>query len=295
VGRESVSAIGEWSDRLHAGGVPALIKSLPAPLRDVASDLARALPRGPRQIEELAGEQTGRAAAAMGDVLVATSEFLIQIGLMLVAFYFLLVDGPALVAWMVEVAPIGRGRARELLADFRNVSEAVFFSSMATAGVQTSVALVGFLIARVPQPLIFGLGTFIVAFVPILGGASVSLGCALLLFLSGRTGAAVFLALWAVLVVGLSDNLVKPLLMRGRMEVHGAVIFFALVGGLAVFGPAGFIAGPLIVAFFLAVVRMCQRDLREEEDRESGRLTRVRGRNPGAGTLSAAFDAGRQL
>jgi predicted PurR-regulated permease PerM len=296
VGRESVAAIGEFSDTLHKGGVPALIKDLPAPLRDVAKDLARALPKGPRQIEELAGEQTGRAAVAMGGVIVATSGLLIQIGLMLVAFYFLLVDGPALVAWVVEVAPIGRGRTRELLADFRNVSEAVFFSSMATAGVQTAVALVGFLIAGVPQPLIFTIATFIVAFVPILGGASVSLACAVLLFFSGHTGAAVFLAVWAVAVVGLSDNIVKPLLMRGRMEVHGAVIFFALVGGLAVFGPAGFIAGPLIVAFFLAVVRMCQRDLREEEDREEKRLSReLRGRRAAGATLSTAFEAGRQL
>ena len=57
-----------------------------------------------------------------------------------------------------------------------------------------------------------------------------------------------------------TDNLVKPLLMRGRMEVHGAVIFFALLGGLAMFGPVGLVAGPLILSFFLAVVRMCQRD-----------------------------------
>ena len=62
-------------------------------------------------------------------------------------------------------------------------------------------------------------------------------------------------------MVGFTDNVVKPLLMRGRMEVHGAVIFFALLGGLAMFGPVGLIAGPLILSFFLAVVRMCRHEV----------------------------------
>jgi predicted PurR-regulated permease PerM len=53
------------------------------------------------------------------------------------------------------------------------------------------------------------------------------------------------------------------------MEVHGAVIFFALIGGLAAFGPAGLAAGPLIVSFFLAIVRMCHRDLIEVEREET--------------------------
>ena len=55
------------------------------------------------------------------------------------------------------------------------------------------------------------------------------------------------LAIWAV-VVGVTDNIVKPLLMRNRMEVHSAVIFFSLIGGLAAFGMAGLVAGPLIVS-----------------------------------------------
>jgi predicted PurR-regulated permease PerM len=63
------------------------------------------------------------------------------------------------------------------------------------------------------------------------------------------------------LVVGLIDNVVKPLFIKGGVELHGAVVFFSLIGGLAAFGTIGIIAGPLIVAFFLAVVRMGQRDL----------------------------------
>jgi predicted PurR-regulated permease PerM len=53
---------------------------------------------------------------------------------------------------------------------------------------------------------------------------------------------------------------VKPFLIRGGIELHGAVVFFALLGGLAYFGPVGLVAGPLVVSFFLAVIRMWDRD-----------------------------------
>ncbi len=188
---------------------------------------------------------------------------------MLVAFYFFLVDGAPLVRWLADVAPIGRARTYELLGEFRSVSEAVLLSSLATAGVQSAVALGGFLLTGVPQPLFFALVTFVMAFVPVLGAASVSLGLAGLLYVTGHPTQALWLTLWGVGLVGLTDNLVKPLVLRGRMEVHGAVIFFALVGGLAAFGPAGVAAGPLIVSFFLAMVRMCRRDIAEAESEGS--------------------------
>ena len=262
LGREAMAAVTYLRDTLQHGGLPALLDDLPPSLQGLGREIRKYLPQNGEPIEEIATAPT-RAAAAMGGVLMATSRALLEIGLMLVALYFLLVDGRALVDWLSDVVPIGKGRTLELLADFRNVSEAVLYSSFATAGVQAVAALAGFLVVGVPQPLFFALATFIMAFIPVLGAASVSFFLAVFLYLSGHLGpgAALGLGLWSVVGVGLADNLVKPLLMRGRMEVHGAVIFFALVGGLAAFGPVGLAAGPLIVSFFLAIVRMCRRDL----------------------------------
>jgi predicted PurR-regulated permease PerM len=263
LGREAVAAVAYVRDTIQQGGLNALLDQVPPALHGVAEEVRKFLPANGEPVEELATAPS-KAAAAMGGVLLATSQALLEIALMLVALYFLLVDGPKLVDWLGDVAPIGKARTEELLADFRNVSEAVLFSSLATAGVQAIAALAGFLVVGVPQPLFFTLATFIMAFIPMLGASSVTLALAALLYLSGHLGTwhAVALALWGLLGVGLVDNLVKPLLLKGRMEIHGAVIFFALVGGLAVFGPVGLAAGPLIVSFFLAIVRMCQRDLR---------------------------------
>ena len=265
VGRQVVEAVAYVGDTLRQGGVPALIEDLPPTLRTPVRRALRHIPRGQDQIEDLAENHTGTAAAAVGGVLVATSNVLVQIGLMLVAFYFLLVDGKRLVEWLSRAVPMPDRHALEIFGDFRNVSVAVLVSSLATAGVQAVVALAGYLIADVPQALFFTLVTFVVAFIPVLGAASVSLVLAGLLLVTGHTGNAIFLAIWGVVVVGLSDNLVKPLLMKDRMEVHGALIFFAMIGGLAMFGAVGLVAGPLILAFFMSVIRLFERDARLRE------------------------------
>src|SRR5262249_59569031 len=126
------------------------------------------VPGGPERIEEIAGAPTGQAAAAVTGMLLATSGIVFQIAMMVIAFFFLLVDGRRLVAWLADVAPLPNGQVVEILTDFRNVSVAVLVSSLATAGVQAAVALVGYLIAGLGQPLFFALVTFIFAFIPLL-------------------------------------------------------------------------------------------------------------------------------
>lgn len=263
VGRQVVAGVGYVQDTLRTGGLPALVAKVPAPLRPAADRaLGHLMPegQGQAQIEELAAAQTGRATAAVGGIIKTTSNILLQVALMLVAFFLLLVDGPKLVDWLGEVVPLKPGQTREILRDFRNTSVAVLVSSIATAGVQTAVAVVGYLLFGVPQPVFFAAVTFVVAFIPAVGATTVTLALALLLFMTGHPTQALLLALWGAILVGFSDNIVKPLLMRGRMEVHGGLIFFALLGGMATFGPVGLVAGPLILSFFLAVVRMCRHE-----------------------------------
>jgi predicted PurR-regulated permease PerM len=192
-------------------------------------------------------------------VVRATTGIVLQVAMMVVAFYFLLLDGPALVRWLADTVPLPDDQVIEVLTDFRNVSVAVLVSSVATAGAQALAALAGYLVAGVPQVLFFTAVTFVVAFIPALGATTVVVALGGLLYLTGHPTAGALLALWGVVVVGFIDNLVKPLLMKGRMEIHGGLIFFALVGGLGAFGPIGLVAGPLVLSFFLAVVRLSRR------------------------------------
>lgn len=258
--RDGADGVRFVSDAIRSEEVADLVEYLPEASREVVRD---AIDRVPRDLGEVMGQvddHGGRAAAAVGKALAVSGSIAFHTLLMLIALFFLLVRGEELVTWLDAVSPLRPGHTRELLMTFKRVSFAVIASAGVTAAVQAVVALVGFLIAQVPNPVFFALVTFFLAFVPAIGAAIVSLLAALILLVTGHPYLALFLALWGVLVVGLVDNLVKPLLIRRGLEIHGAVVFFALIGGIAAFGAIGLLVGPLVVALFLAVVRIYHRD-----------------------------------
>jgi predicted PurR-regulated permease PerM len=268
--REAVDGVRLVVNTVRSEGVTGLAERLPEPLRGAATNLLEQMPSEELEIDRLvqqqASERGGTAARAVTGALAATGAAVLQSMLMLIALFFLLVDGAGLVTWVEQISPLQPGQATELMREFRKVSVAVLVSSLATAGLQAVVAYIGYLIARVPHPLFFATFTFFVAFVPAVGAGGVVLAVALLLIALGHPWFALFLAIWGVVVVGLVDNIVKPLLVRRGMDMHGGIVFFALLGGLAAFGSVGLIAGPLIVAFFLALLRIYQRDYGRPSD-----------------------------
>jgi predicted PurR-regulated permease PerM len=204
--------------------------------------------------------QSANAAKAVTGAAAATGKFLLHSALMLIALYFLLLDGGKLIAWLEKHAPLKPGQTYELMLEFRKVSVAVITSSVVTAAVQTAVATIGYLIARVPYALFFAGVTFFVALIPAIGAAAVCVVAALLLLATGHATAEIFLGIWGVVVDGLVDNIVKPILAKRGLQMHGAIVFFALLGGIAAFGPVGLLLGPMVVSFFLALVKIHERD-----------------------------------
>jgi predicted PurR-regulated permease PerM len=179
--------------------------------------------------------------------------------LTLIAMHALLLCGNALVAWIERISPLPE--TGELLTEARRVSGFAIRSSFVTALLQGVIAMIGFAIAGVPNPLFFGVLTFFAAFIPSIGTALVTFPMVGLLILNDYIWQPIFLAIWSLVAIGLIDNLVHPLLIRDGVHLNGVAIFFALVGGLIMFGGIGLIIGPLALAFFLAMIRFARRDL----------------------------------
>ncbi|HEX5660578.1 MAG TPA: AI-2E family transporter [Polyangiales bacterium] len=262
--KESIDGVRFVAQTVQSEGVAGLLDELPAPVRKVADEVLRRFPVEEKDLDaamqQQASAQGGKAARAVTGVLAATGSFMFQAALMTVALFFLLVDGMRLVSWLELVSPLEEGQTTELLIEFRRVTGAVLISSLATAGVQSLAAMAGYLITGVPHPVFFTTVTFFVSFIPAIGAGGMCLAAALILIAMGKTWMALFLAVWGVLVVGTVDNIIKPLLAKRGMHMHGAIVFFALIGGLTAFGTVGLLAGPLFVSFFLALVRIYQRD-----------------------------------
>jgi predicted PurR-regulated permease PerM len=245
---------------IQSEGVHGVVVRLPPALQHALQAVLRLMPEPEAQLRSLAGQQGGSAAAAVGGFLAATGGLLFQTAMMLIAFFFFLTDGGRLVAWIDESVPLRPGQVRALLADFRQTSVSVLIATLGTAAIQSVVALVGYLIARAPNPLFLVLVTFVLALVPAAGATLVVIAIGLLLVATGHLLAGGFLVVWGGAVVGLSDNLARPFLLKGGMALHGGLVFFALLGALAVFGGIGLVVGPLVLTFLVAVVKLYRRE-----------------------------------
>jgi predicted PurR-regulated permease PerM len=177
----------------------------------------------------------------------------------MLTLFFLLKEGARLAQWIVAVLPLQSDDGNRLVAEFRDVTRAVFVATVVTAFVQTLVSAIGYWIVGISYMPIALLLTFIAALVPVIGAAVVVVVIGVFVWLYGEPGYGIFLIVWGVVPVGVIDNFVKPMLAKGKMDLPAPVVLFAMLGGVAVFGPLGVVAGPLIVAFFLAALRLLQR------------------------------------
>jgi predicted PurR-regulated permease PerM len=247
-------------DTVRSDGAAGLIEKLPGPLRELGQKAVAGMGDLGELAQKHLSEQGPKAASAVASALAATGSLIFDLTMMLIALFFLLVRGNEVLAWLDEVLPLRPTQTRELAAEFKKVSYAVIVATLITAAVQAAAALVGYLIASVPHPLFFACVTFFFAIIPAIGAGAVCLFAALILLATGHAYMAAFLAVWGVVVVGLIDNVVKPFLIKGDVDMGGAVVFFALIGGIAAFGMIGLVVGPLAVAIFLALLRMYRRD-----------------------------------
>jgi predicted PurR-regulated permease PerM len=259
--REAISGFSYVRDTLGVQSVSDLkTVELPAPVEKAlaAAHLTRA------QVRDFAGKAADRAQEIGPELLASSGRAIFHTALMLLAFYFLLVDGRRLIEWLWNVSPLEAKQTEELLKEFHSVATGSIIGNVASAVLQGVLAGIGFAIFSIPHAAFFGLLVGMASFVPVIGTALVWVPAVLLLLLNGHTGGAIGLAIWcSVGVVGV-EHLAKPFILRATSggEMHTGLMFLALLGGLEVFGILGVILGPLIVSFFISLMRMIERDAR---------------------------------
>ena len=259
--RESISGFQYVRDTMGVQSVSDLKTApLPAPVERVlrAAHLTR------EQLHDFASKAAERAQEVGPEILKSSSRAVFHTILMLLAFFFLLVDGHHLIRWLWRVSPLQAEQTEELLTEFHQVSTGSIVGNVVTAVMQGVLMAIGLLIFGIPHAFFFGLLTAVSSFIPVIGTAIVGVPAIAMLAFMGHPGAAIGLAIWYVVLVVGSEHLAKPFILRATSggEMHTGLMFLALLGGLEVFGLLGVILGPLIVSFFVSLMRMLERGAR---------------------------------
>jgi predicted PurR-regulated permease PerM len=145
----------------------------------------------------------------------------------------------------------------------------VIKGSLLIALIQGMVSGTGFAIFGVPNPVLLGSVAIIAALIPNVGTAVVLTPAILYLYLTDQVWQSAGLLIWGITAVGLIDNLLGPTLIGRSSKIHPLLILLAVLGGLAFFGPLGFILGPLVISLLFAVLDIYERLLPRNVDKSS--------------------------
>jgi len=211
-----------------------------------------------------------RAKTWLQDLAIKTPtrviSFLFGLTIMLIAVYYFLIDGHAMIESIGKLLPLAGDHQRTLLRDFVDVSRAVAAATLLSALCQGLLAGIGYYFAGVPSVALLTFITVLASLVPFIGAAIIWIPACLWLywFKDGGTLAAILLAVYCIAVVSMVDNLVKPLVLQGKTNLHPLLALLSVLGGVQAIGAIGLFVGPMAVVFLQAALTMLRDELQQE-------------------------------
>ena len=198
-----------------------------------------------------------RAAGFGGTFFLGALDSLFNFAIMLFLLYFFLRDGDVMMTRVRSLIPLDDARKERLFLQLGNVTRAIVFGTSMTALAQGVLIGIGFAIADLPSPVVFGVLAALLSMLPVGGAAFVWGPATLWLFFDGRWGYGIFMLAWGLMLGGL-DNVLRPMLISGRAKIAALAVFVGVLGGIPAFGAIGVIAGPVVLSLVLALTEFAE-------------------------------------
>lgn len=181
-----------------------------------------------------------------------TFQFIIGLGVMLYLLFFLLRDGVELGRHCTRLIPLSDDQKTHIFRKFTTVIRATVKGNIAVAATQGALGGIMFWILGVDGSLFWGVLMGVLSLIPAVGASLIWAPVAIYFFSTNNITHGVILTVYGLVVIGLADNVLRPLLVGKDTKMPDYVILISTLGGLSVFGLNGFVIGPLIAAMFMA-------------------------------------------
>ncbi|MBN2653737.1 MAG: AI-2E family transporter [Nitrospirae bacterium] len=239
----------EFFRTLFGGGLPGFFDSLLGYFNTDSSEIFESLSSN---LKEIIRNSAGFVSKGVGNVFNIGLEFV----LMFFTLFFFFKDGASIIHYLSEFMPFTTDQKKILTAQVKDIVISTLYGGVVVALTQGLLGGFAYWILGVPSPVLWGMLTAIVAFLPIVGAFVVWGPIAVYLFFSAGLLYSMIMCIIGIFVISLADNLLRPILIGSRTKMPVLVIFFSVLGGIKFFGIIGFIAGPLVVALFVSVLQI---------------------------------------
>ena len=181
-----------------------------------------------------------------------TMQFLVSFGIMLYLLFFLLRDGMGLAIHIGRAIPLENTHKRQLVDKFTTVIRATVKGNIVVAASQGALGGLIFWILGIQGPVLWGVLMAFLSLLPAVGAGLIWAPVAIYFFATGAAWQGVVLTAFGVFVIGLVDNILRPILVGKDTKMPDYVVLISTLGGMGLFGLTGFVIGPVIAALFMA-------------------------------------------
>lgn len=199
-------------------------------------------------LEKGVQKQAGFLAERLGTVLRNIAAFIFDLFVMVFAMFYFFRDADQIIRGVRSILPFDAAHRETMITQARDLISASVTTSLIIAAIQGILGGLGFVIVKLPTPLFWGVAMAFFSLVPVVGSGLIFVPASLWLGFTGHWGRALLLLVICAGVTTVVDNVLRPLLLGGRTELSGLVIFISVVGGVSLFGMLGLVLGPILVA-----------------------------------------------
>ncbi|MDG0979281.1 MAG: AI-2E family transporter [Halieaceae bacterium] len=189
-----------------------------------------------------------------------TLSWFVSLGLMLYLTFFMLRDGANLIPILIRALPLGDERERLLMQKFAEVTRATIKGSLVVAMAQGALGGLIFWLLDIPGPVLWGVIMTVLSLIPVVGASLIWLPVGLYLLATGNTSDGITLIAFGAIVIGLVDNILRPILVGRDTKLPDYLVLLSTLGGFTMFGMTGFVLGPLIAVLFITFWEIFSRE-----------------------------------
>ncbi|AGN00660.1 hypothetical protein L593_03545 [Salinarchaeum sp. Harcht-Bsk1] len=209
-----------------------------------------------QQLGEVARRAFSGLVGGLYGFLAGIPALLVNAFVFTFALFYFLRDGDRLVAWIRETLPLDAATTDHLVARTDDLLWSAVVGTIVVAGLQAVLTVLGFLVLGFDDLVFWGVVTFFLSLLPLIGASIVWIPATLLLAAEGRPTAALALGVYGAVIVSGSDNVVRPLAMQRGAGLNSGLLVLGIFGGVAVFGFMGLFVGPVVLGLTVTILEL---------------------------------------
>ncbi|HUC89098.1 MAG TPA: AI-2E family transporter [Candidatus Paceibacterota bacterium] len=183
--------------------------------------------------------------------------------LMVVTTFYFLKDGALWKKSIVSLSPLSENHIKEIFLNLSNSINRTMRGSLIMTVAQGLFATIGFTIFHVPNPALWGVVAAFASFIPTIGTFMVSMPIMLFMYFTGAHMQALGILIWAVISVGMIDNILAPYVFSKNTDIPPIFILFSILGGISLMGPVGILIGPLVLSLLYSLISTYKKELKQ--------------------------------